>query len=381
MKVLYVIPGLGIGGGAERSLLDLAPRLAAEGIELEIVYFHDRPSSALLRFEELGIPVQQLAAHGWFGRWRELRRLIGHRRPDVVHTTLFPADILGRLAAWRTGTLVLTSLVSTNYEPERRLDPTYSRVRVAVVRTIESLTIRWLCDRVHANSVAVKNSAIRRLHVDPSRITVVHRGRDLGTMRPRDPALRAATRAAVGLTDADDLVLMIGRHEYQKGHLSALRALTALVVDRPTAVLVVAGREGTMTSPIREAIAAAGLERSVRLLGHRGDVADLLAAADVLLLPSIIEGLPGVLIEAMASGVPIVASAIPPVAELLDDQSAVLVAPGDALGLAQGLRGVLEDPATAAELGQAGRRRFEQRFTVDHALAGMTALYREMVAE
>ncbi len=99
MKVLYLIPGLGSGGGSERSLLTVTPHLVAAGIELTIAYFVVRPNDNAAAYRDAGARVVLLPARSLPGRVREVRRLLRQVRPDVLHTTLFEADQAGRLAA------------------------------------------------------------------------------------------------------------------------------------------------------------------------------------------------------------------------------------------------------------------------------------------
>ena len=131
-----------------------------------------------------------------------------------------------------------------------------------------------------------------------------------------------------------------------------------------------------MTGRLLEAIDRLGLAEAVELLGQWPDVPGLLQAADVFAFPSIYEGMPGALIEAMALGVPVVASDIPPVREVLGPDEGVLVPGGDPEALAEGLVGLLQDGERASRLGRAGRARFLEEFTLEHSVAAMTGLYR-----
>jgi glycosyltransferase involved in cell wall biosynthesis len=378
VKVLYVIPGLGVGGGAERSLLDLAPGLRDAGIELSILYFHERPSSAIDAFRALGVPVEAVPAKRLVPRVLAVRRAIRRQRPDVVHTTLFEADVVGRLAAVGLPVRVMSSLVNTGYEPHRTKDPVYSRWRVAAVRMVEAVTIRLCCDRIHANSHAVERSAIARLHVPPGKITVVHRGRVPQALQPLTPERRREVRASLGVGDDEVLLLGVGRHEYPKGHLTLVDALPEVLRSHPNVRTFIAGRQGYMTGRIEAALQWNDIEGKVGLLGHRNDVSELLGAADLFAFPSLLEGLPGAVIEAMAMSVPLVVSDIPPVRELVDESCALLVPVEDAPALARALIAAIEDPDAARARAEIAHQRFLDGFTVTQALEGMVALYREV---
>ena len=378
MKVLYLIPGLGMGGGAERSLLDLAPGLTDAGIDLSIAYFHDRSSSALDAFLDLGVRVDRISSAGMPARAREVHRLIVGRRPDVLHTTLYEADIVGRWAAVGTGTRVLASLVNTSYVPARYTEDVVPRWRLETVRHYEGLTLRRLCDHVHVNSQAVADAAVAAFHLDPAMISVVHRGRDPARLERATPERRLAARAELGLDPDAIAILSVGRHEPQKGQIHLVRALPAVLQEHPEAVLLVAGREGSVTASLVNEARASGVTDHIRFLGNRDDIGGVLAASDLLAFPSLWEGLPGTIIEAMAVGTPIVASTIGPVTELVDDRSARLVPPSDPSALAAAILAVLEDPAAAADRAEAGHRLFLDHLTVEHAYAGMAELYRQV---
>lgn len=375
---MYVIPGVGVGGGAERSLVDLAPRLRSRGVDLSVTYFHERPSSAVDALRLGQVPVDRITASSAWSRWRQLRGAVRTARPDVVHTTLFEADVLGRLAAVGAPTKVVSSLVSTPYAAARRLDPGASRWGIAAARSLDAATIRR-CDRVHANSEAVKAAAVAQLGVPADKVTVIPRGRDPEQLRVGTSARRAAAREALGIDLGADVVVMVGRQEPTKDHATLLEAVAALGPRRPRLVVLLAGREGAASPQIADDIARLELGEVVRPLGFRSDVADLLAAADAFAFPSLLEGMPGAVIEAMATGVPIVAAAIAPVEELIDASSGLLVPPGDAMALAAGIDAILSDPAAAAVRAAEARRRFEERHTLDVVLEATLELYQAVV--
>lgn len=375
-----MIPGIGIGGGAERSLLDLAPGLREQGIELTVLYFHERPTSAAAAFAEAGATTVHLDRRHLPGRVRGVRAEIRRRRPDVVHTTLYEADVVGRTAALGLPPKVCTSLVSTPYAPARRLDPGVSAWRVNAVRAVDAATLRLRCDRVHANSEAVKASAVARLGVRPDDVAVIPRGRDPEALPIVDAAGCRRARARLGLDPERPILLVVGREEPTKEHRTLLSALPAILDRHRDALLLVAGREGAATPDLDAAVAELDLGGAVRRLGYRADVADLLAAADVFAFPSVLEGLPGAVIEAMATGLPIVAADIAPVRELVGDDEARLVPPRDPAAMAAAVIDVLDEPDAARRRAEAARRRFEERYTLDRVLAQTVAFYRDLVA-
>jgi glycosyltransferase involved in cell wall biosynthesis len=160
-----------------------------------------------------------------------------------------------------------------------------------------------------------------------------------------------------------------------------VEALASLARSRPGLVLLMAGRSGHVSEELRGMVSAGRLEGTVRFLGHREDVPDVLAAADVFVFPSLYEGLGGALIEAMALGLPVVASDIPAVREVVEPGgNAVLVPPATPAAIAAGVAGMLDDPSLRARFGARSRELFERRFTLDRAVEGTLGLYRRLVA-
>jgi glycosyltransferase involved in cell wall biosynthesis len=146
-------------------------------------------------------------------------------------------------------------------------------------------------------------------------------------------------------------------------------------------ILIIAGRVGNATPALRAFVSRLGLEERVRFLGHRVDVPEVLAASDIFVFPSLYEGLGGALIEAMALGMPIVASDLPALREIVEPGvSAELVPVGSPERLRQALNKVLGDASFAAQIGSHARSRFLERFTMDTCAPRMIRLYRRVVA-
>jgi glycosyltransferase involved in cell wall biosynthesis len=216
----------------------------------------------------------------------------------------------------------------------------------------------------------------RRLRIPSRRIDVVPRGRDRALLGHPSAERRAVARAALGLPADVPVLLSAARHEYQKGLDVAVDALGEARRAAPDAVLLVAGREGNLTPRMREVMAQRGVADAVRLLGPRADVPDLLAAADVFVAPSRWEGLGSAVLEAMAMGVPIVASDVPAIRETVGSADcAMLVPPGDAAALAAALVATLGDARAASRRATAAGRRFAERYDIEPVVDGMLAFY------
>lgn len=376
LRVLYVINSLG-AGGAEHSLAEMLEPLRAGGVETVVACLAPAGEGSEAAVAASGAPLHILGRRWPVGR---LRRLIRAARADIVHTTLFEADVTGRLAAVGTGAAVLTSLVNTTYDRVRLGDPSIKPAALAAYRELDGVTARHLTTHLHAITEAVKRSAVASLRVRPERVTVIERGRDPRRLGEPGRQRRATARQRLGLTD--ELVLAnVGRQEYQKGHTVLLAAMARLVAERPDLVLLQAGRQGRATAAVEAVHRRSGLGRAVRLLGHRDDVPELLAAADVFVFPSRYEGLGGSLIEAMALGMPIVASDLPAIREVVEEGgNAVLVPPGDAGALASSVSALLDDEDRRRRFGSRSRAIFEARFTLQRSVDRMADLYRRVAA-
>jgi glycosyltransferase involved in cell wall biosynthesis len=376
VRVLMIVNSLETGGGTEHSIAELLPALRQERITITVACLEtaeDLPAQVAVA------DVRVLGRRSWFGSIRALRRLIRAERPDVVHTSLFNADVLGRVAAAGTGVPVLSSLVNTSYDASRRADPELPPRRLRLAQAIDGWTARHLTARFHAVTGPVGQSAVVALGIDPGLISVVARGRDPVRLGEPSAERRRRARVVLGLTDDDEVIVNVGRLEYQKGQVALVGAVAALVPRRPRLRLLIAGRAGRAVEELRSATANLGVGDHVSVLGHREDVPDLLAAADVFALPSRFEGAAGAVIEAMALGLPIVASALPTMTEVVEEGgNALLVPPGDVDGLAIALDRLLEDKELAQAFGRRSRDLFEARYTLARSARGMAELYREV---
>jgi glycosyltransferase involved in cell wall biosynthesis len=372
LAVLYLIDSLA-AGGAERSLAALAPAYRDRGLRLTVAFLHERPG-VRADLEAAGAAVRSLDGPGGMaGAAVRARRLVAELRPDLVHTTLFEADLVGRAAAGRVP--LVTSLVNDAYGTTQAGAPGVARWKLEAARLLDAASARRVT-RFHAISGHVADLMAARLRVPRERIQVVPRGRDPVALGTRTPARRAAARATLGLEPDTPLVLAAARHEHQKGLDVLLAALPRLLAHAPGARLVVAGREGNQTPLLRATAARLGLDGEAVFLGARDDVADLLCAADVVVIPSRWEGLSNVLIEAMALEAPVVASDLPTLHDAVaDGDTARLVPPGDPAALAAALTATLDDPAAAADRAGRAYRRFLEQFTIDRVVDQMRGFY------
>lgn len=376
VRVLYVIDSL-VPGGAESSLAVLAGLFPSRGIELEVAYLHDRPGLQET-LAAAGARLTPLAGRGGRGGWiRSVTALVRDRRPDLVHTTLFEADIVGRLAGASSRVPVVSSLVSVRYGD---VEPGLRAWRLLGAQVADIATAR-LVRRFHAVSSGVADVMARRLLVPRSRVDVVPRGRDPQALGKRTPERTSRARDMLGASSGDRLLLAVARHEYPKGLDVLLRALPSVRAHVAGIRLIVAGREGNQTAALHALAGEVGISDRVTFLGHRADVAELLCAADLFVLPSRREGFPGAVLEAMALEVPIVATAIPGVSEaVVGGEHAMLVPPENPEALAAAVVAAVSSPEACRERALAALARFHDHFTVDRAADGMLRFYEAALA-
>jgi glycosyltransferase involved in cell wall biosynthesis len=365
--VCQVLHSLSVGGAEV-----LAARLARR--------LRDRFRFLFVCLDERGTLGQELDAEGFpvhvLGRrpgldWRCTHRLAGllrRERVDVIHAhqyTPFFYCLTARLLCRRPALL---------FTEHGRHFPDYPRRK----RMLANRLLLRQRDRVAAVGEAVRQALIANEGLPPGRVEVVYNGVNLAPFAAAAPD-RVAVRREMGVGPDDLVVLQVARLDYLKDHATAVRTLAHLVRQRPDARLVLVG-EGPELDKIREQARQAGLTDHLRLLGLRNDVARLLSAADVFLLTSISEGIPLTLIEAMAAGLPVVATQVGGVGEVVEGGVTGLLAPsGDDAALAGHVLRLAGDRGLAGQMGERGRLRARDLFDEDRMHAMYCRHYEELV--
>jgi glycosyltransferase involved in cell wall biosynthesis len=362
LSVLQLIPTLD-RSGAEKQMVLLAKGLPKDRFRVE--------GAALTRLGPLegellaaGIPVTLIGKPLKIDPFALLRlaRFLKSRRFDVVQTWVFAANTYGRVAAVRAQVPVVVTA-------EMAVDLWKTRTHLAIDRALAKR-----CDTVVGNSRAVVDF-YRQAGVPNDKLALIYSG-----VEPAEPPAvdRAEVRAAFGWPPEAPLLLFAGRLMAQKGVDVLLTALDLLQHVRPDLRTLIAG-DGPLRDELEATAHAFTLEDKVKFLGHRDDVPRLLAAADLLVLPSRYEGLPNVVLEAMAYRKPVVATAAPGTTEVVTDRETGLIVPVDnANALALAIRTLVDDPAERLRLGAAGRARVESEFGVAAMVDRFAALYESL---
>lgn len=385
-RVLQWVDNLDIGG-AQEVVRTLSEHLVMAGCTVTVATLRDGPLRGDM--EAAGIPVVVLperrsaitnpvAFAGEMTRLRrELLELIEARHIDVIQTHLLRSlDFLALSLKTRREPKVYWTFHNANFDLRRDHLRRHGRLLGAkrqAHHTLYTLGSR-LVDGLIAVSPEVKESILMTMPgVSADKIAVIPNGVD--TRRYRRSATREATRARLGLSTNERVVAVVATFKEQKGHRYLIEAAQMLASDFPDARYLLIG-DGASRPELERQIAAAGLEASFRLLGMRPDVPELLAAADLFVLPSLWEGLPMALIEAMAAGLPVVATNVSGTrGVMLDGETGLLVPPGDATALGRSIATLLFDPERAIRMGAAGRLRVERHFSACKQATDHLALF------
>jgi len=305
-KVLFVIDSLEIGG-TEQSLLENAARFH----QFVPVICHLYPGETLRpKFTEKGIRVIAAGVqkkYGFITAYKRLSSIIVKERPDLLVAYLTRSELVTRMVGRMKNIPVVGTLVSDLYSPEYNLALSRrAKAGVGLFRLLNRLTARC-CSGFIANSSAVASQGIRHLHIAPEKVQVIHRGRDSNRFvyREHDEQANQTIR-----------FLNIGRLVPLKGQKDLIMAFGVFLKHFPDAVLHIAG-EGPFRQELVATINLLQLQNKVVLLGARADVPELVHQYDCCVFPSRSEGFSGSVVEAMFSGLPVLASDIPANAEII----------------------------------------------------------------
>lgn len=374
LRLLALIDSL-IAAGAQRSLVAVAPIYRDLGIELHVAHLRARTVLAA-ELESAGTVVHHLSGPERRTAWiRSARQLIRDLDPDIIHTTLYEADLAGRAAAVFVDIPVVSSFVTDSYGPEHLDNPEYRRWKVRAAQLVDMASARRV-DRFHSVSENAAELMHRRLRIARDRIDVVPRGRDSESLGLWSEERRLATRGRIGIAPETPLVVGAGRHYHVKGFDILVAAFAEVLANLPAAVLYVAGKEGPATDMLRSIAHSSGIEPNVLFAGYRDDVPDLLVAADVFVLPSRMEGSPGILLEAMALRAAAVASDIPGAAEVAGMPPVVTLVPlEDHSAMAEAIVALLGDDDLRSNQAAAAYQRFVENYTTERVVRDMMLVY------
>ncbi len=355
-----------VRGGAEEHALALVTRLGKYGL----IPYLAAPSRLLRTMEgelaRAGVKSLVVEAGSPF-HWREALRLgaaLRRERISIVHSHMFAASCFASPVARLAGVPVV---VETCHGREAWRQDKWLKGSFWFDRRVGHFVDRY---------IAVSHASARYLReskgIPAHKINVIHNGRDLSRFPPP-----SSQSTGLGLRD-EPVILAVARLDQQKGHRFLIDALGRLVHRWPRLLALFIG-DGPLESVLKAQRDATGLGRHLRFLGYRADVEKYLAIADLVVLPSLYEGLPLVAIEALGAARPMVATEVDGTPEIIiDGQTGLLVPPGDSAALAAAIERLLNDAALAASLGANGRSFVERYFDIRMQVERTAALYREL---
>lgn len=372
-NVLHVIRPA--AGGMKNHLLSLLEHTNRELFEPAVAC---PPGSMAAEICRRGVPVFPIPLRGEISPRADLAavslltKILREGNFTFMHAHSSKAGLIGRLAACRAGTPVVffTAHNSIFYEQW----PAWKKWLFA---TAESVLGRCT-HRIFTVSEALRKELLAKEHLEPKRVMTVYNGIDAG--RFQQPGDRRAVLRALGLPQLGQVVGTVARLATQKGIIYFLQAASMLVKDYQVNFVVVG--DGPLRRELEAQAADLGLKQRVFFTGERRDIPDILAALDLFVLPSVTEGLPLTILEAMAAGKPVVATTAGGIPEIVVDQrTGLLVPPRDAQALAWAIATLLVERSQAAQFGRAGQQRVAERFTVETMTRKIENEYRALLVE
>ena len=362
-------------GGAEVYLMQLLSAVRAAGLTPR-VFCADRPDADawIEELERRGYaveryrPTKEFNPLGYFIARRLLRGF------ELVHINkTHPRDSLPAIvAARRSGARVVMVTEHLALAP----DSHYPMGRWLITSLVRCTN--RLLDRTIAVSDLSRDMLIENYRIPPDRIVAIRNGIDIA--RFDDDVDRDLVRIELGLSPSDRVAILIGRFAARKGHNYAMRAMRLASARVPDLRMIFAG-DGELESELRAEAEQLGVSDRVLFVGFRRDIPRLLAASDVLLLPSEDECLPLVILEAMSSRRPVIATDVGGISEAVDDgRTGILVSPRDVEGLADAMVDVLGDREGACAMGLEGRRKVEAEFSLEACTAAVFGVYDELLS-
>lgn len=365
IKLFYTITDLVYGGG-QTVIEKLLPSLDREKFTPSIVSLTAGDTELAESLREQGIPVYDLKMNKlwpWSALWRYLE-LIKREKPIIIHSSLFHANLASRIVSRFTKPPVLISW-RQNIELGGGLREWINRVTVGVD------------DMVVAVCGPARDAEIKNSKVPPHKVIVIPNCVDIDLIRQKIKNQTSDIRSELRIGHGEKMLLTIGRLHPQKGFAHLLDALELLLKSEnaPKVHLVIVG-EGNLELELKQQVLKQGLNQYVTFTGRRSDIPQLLSAADLFILPSLWEGLPLVVLEAMAAKVPVIATNVGGTPEaIIDGETGLLVPPTDSHSLATAIEFLLKNESLCKSLVENGFKKVSIEFSATKVAQKLEDLY------
>lgn len=366
-SILFLINSLGYGG-AETQLVRVATRLKQRGWEVRIVTLLP-PKAYEEELNSMGITVTTLGMRRKIPDPRAILRLARYIRlwkPRIVHSYMVQANILARVTRLLAPTPVLVSSLRSISET--------SRLREVLYRLTDPL-----CDVTTHVCQAGAERYVKIGAVPAHKMRYIPNGVDTSLFRP-DVGTRVRLRSELEV-HGSFVWLAVGRFETPKDYPTMLCAFAKVVSDLPNSLLLLAG-DGPLRSEMEHTACSLGVQHHVKFLGIRRDIPQLMNVADAYVMSSSREGLPNVLLEAHATGLPAVATDVGGNREIvIDGKTGFIVPPRNPDALAQAMQRMMDtDESERLQMGAAARRYIIENYSMEHVVQQWEDLYRELLS-
>ncbi|OEH85475.1 hypothetical protein BHU72_05155 [Desulfuribacillus stibiiarsenatis] len=391
-KVLHVIGG-GEFGGAEQYLINVAKQMKDTDYEIHLACFYDREFARKLRSADIPVHVILPSNRIDFSLAHKIADLIRHYQFDILHTHGVRANLFGRLAGKhinkerrRDGQKKLPVL--TTIHSELRQDYSHP-IAYSIAYSLERMS-QNMTDTFIAISNSIRDDILKR-NIPSSKIEVIYNGIDFVELyekaKEESPELDAVMQGIVGRKTGDSLeehhgstppILMgiVGRLQPVKGHRYAILAMPEILRLYPNARLLIVG-EGPLQPELQQLARQLQVDHAVHLIGYQANVAPFLSKLDVFLMPSLAEGLGLSLIEAMAFELPVIASGVGGILDVVQEDTGILVPAEDAYALAKATCQLLANLESAKLMAVRGKEDVQKRFHTDRMISQMVKVYNE----
>jgi glycosyltransferase involved in cell wall biosynthesis len=325
------------------------------------------------KFKNLNLEIidsEFKSKHDLNGLFR-LLQTIRRRKINILHSHVQITDLMTALAGKLCPGLKTVTTVHAPININEKLQRDKS-----IRGTIYSYILRHGFDRIITVSKALHRELIHNDHIDLHKIVHIINGID---PNPFKDSNREKSRDRLGLDPNKKVVVMVAWFGLRKGHHTLIDSAVHITRKIPDVLFLLVG-EGRLKKTSMDRVRQWGLQDNFVFLGYREDIPDILATSDLAVLPSVIEGLPRNLLEAMAAGLPVVASRLDGIAELVvHEKTGLLTDPGSASALSQAIAKLLGDPQRCKEMGLQGRRRVENHFRSDQMVQATEQLYEQLM--
>ena len=358
--------------GAEVQLTMLVSSLQGmPEFDTSVVLLNDGGPASELRRRGISTTVIPESRHSAASIVRQLVEHFARHQVDILHTHNFKDNILGILSTLPRGGCRRVRTVHGRGEPFTGL----AAAKMRLYQGVDHFFTRWLVDRIVAVSVDLESHLARSFGAQ--RVMCIHNGIALEQVRVTKPPTEL--RQELNLGAQDFVIGTMGRLVPVKGLETFLKAARIIRGRKNNAKFVIAG-DGPLKDTLRALVRQHGLEQDVLFLGHRDDSYDILAMMDVLVLPSLSEGIPMVLLEALALARPVVASRVGGIPEVIEDRvTGWLVGAGREGELAEACMALMDDHDLAERLGLAGQQRVRTQFSARSMAERVANMYRNLL--